>query len=118
MTGSGKSIVSSWIGASGAASVSPVTTCLMPTRGGDVARVDLLDLLAVVGVHHQDAADALGAAGGDVEHARAGLERARVDAEVGELADVGVGHDLEGERRERLGVVGLARAPAGPPPRP
>ena len=29
--------------------------------GGDVAGVDLLDLLAVVGVHHQDAADALGA---------------------------------------------------------
>ena len=31
-------------------------------RRGDVAGVDLLDLLAVVGVHHQDAADALGAA--------------------------------------------------------
>ena len=44
----------------------------------------------------------------DVEHARARLELARVDAEVGELADEGVGHDLEGERRERLGVVGVA----------
>ena len=31
MTGSGKVIVSSLIGASGAASVSPVTICLMPT---------------------------------------------------------------------------------------
>ena len=31
MTGSGKSIFSSLIGASGAASVSPVMTCLMPT---------------------------------------------------------------------------------------
>ena len=31
--------------------------------GGDVAGVDLLELLAVVGVHHQDAADALGLAG-------------------------------------------------------
>ncbi len=31
MTGSGNSIFSSLIGASGAASVSPVTTCLMPT---------------------------------------------------------------------------------------
>ena len=30
---------------------------------GDVARVDLVDLLAIVGVHHQDAPDALGAAG-------------------------------------------------------
>ena len=32
----------------------------------------------------------------------------RVDAQVGEPADVGVGHDLERERRERLAVVGTA----------
>ena len=82
--------------------------------GGDVARVDLLDLLAVVGVHHQDAADALGAAGGDVQHARAGLELARVDAEVGELADVGVGHDLERERGERLARRRPCARPRGP----
>ena len=31
MTGSGKTMFSRWIGASGAASVSPVMTCLMPT---------------------------------------------------------------------------------------
>ena len=37
-----------------------------------------------------------------------GLELTRVDAEVGELADVGVGHDLEGQRRERLVVGGVA----------
>ena len=43
-----------------------------------------------------------------VEHARAGLEPARVDAEVRELADERVGHDLERERGERLGVVGVA----------
>ncbi len=36
-----------------------------------------------------------------VEDAVAGLELAAVDAEVGELADVRVGHDLERERRER-----------------
>ena len=35
----------------------------------------------------------------------ASLDLARVDAEVGELADVRVGHDLEGERGER-GLVG------------
>ncbi len=95
MTGSGNVIVSSRIGRSGAASVSPVMDLLDADGGGDVARVDLLDVLAVVGVHHQDAADALGAPRVDVEHARARLELARVDAEVGELADVGVGHDLE-----------------------
>src|SRR4029078_10906695 len=39
---------------------------------GDVARVHAGDLLAIVGVHHQDAADALGPARGDVEDARGG----------------------------------------------
>ena len=77
--------------------------------GGDVARVDLVLLLAVVGVHHQDAADALGAAGVRVQHAAAGAELAGVDAEVGELADERVGHDLEGQRRERR-VVARPRA--------
>ena len=69
--------------------------------GGDLARADLVALLAVVRVHLEDAADALGLAGRRVEHAVAGLELAGVDAEVRELADVRVGHDLEGERRER-----------------
>ena len=76
--------------------------------GADVAGVDLLDLLAAVGVHHQQPADPLGLAGGDVEDAAAGLELARVDAEVGEFADVGVGHDLEGEGGEGGAVVGGA----------
>ena len=59
---------------------------LEPDRGGDVARVDLLDLLAVVGVHLEDAPDALLLALGRVHHVRAGLERAGVDPEEGELA--------------------------------
>src|ERR1700728_171464 len=77
-------------------------------RCRDVAGVDLGDLLALVGVHHQNAPDALCATAVDVEHARAGLEFPGVDAEVGELADVRVGHDLEGERGKGLGVVGVA----------
>jgi hypothetical protein len=72
---------------------------------GDVARVYLGDLLALVGVHHQDAPDALGAPRADVQDLRARLQVSGVDAEVGELADVGVRRDLEGEGRERLGVV-------------
>ena len=36
----------------------------------------------------------------------AALEHARVDAHEGERADEGIAHDLEGERRHRLGVVG------------
>jgi hypothetical protein len=87
---------SSLNGLSTAHRVSPVTT-----------RVDLVDLLAIVGVHHQDAADALGPAGRRIEDSPAGGQRAGVDAEVGELADERVGHDLERERRERLVVGGL-----------
>ena len=75
---------------------------LEPDAGGDLARADLLALLAVVRVHLEDAADPLGLAGGRVQDAVAGLELAGVDAEVRQLADVRVGHDLEDERRERL----------------
>src|SRR4051794_18088220 len=77
-------------------------------RRGDVARVDLVELLAVVGVHHQDAPDALGLAGGDVEDPRARAELAGVRAEVGELADERVRGDLERQRREGLLVGRLA----------
>ena len=73
--------------------------------GGDVAGVDLLDLLAVVGVHLEDAPDALLLALDRVEDVRAGLERARVDPEEGELAHERVGGDLEGERGEGLVVA-------------
>ena len=73
---------------------------------GDVARVDLVDLLAVVRVHLEDAADPLLLALGRVEDVGAGLERARVHAEERELADERVGRDLEREGAERLAVVG------------
>ena len=43
-----------------------------------------------------------------IEHPRAGLEAPGVDAEIGQLADVGVGHDLEGQGGERLIVGGVA----------
>ena len=67
----------------------------------DVACGALVDVDALVGVHLQKTADALLLALDGVEHVAAGLEGARVHAQVGELADVGVGHDLEGERGER-----------------
>ena len=87
---------------------------LEPDRRGDVARVDLLDLLAVVGVHLEDAADPLALALGRVEDVRAGLERPRVDPEEGELADERVRGDLEGESAERFAC---RRACAGCPRR-
>ena len=62
----------------------------------------------MVGVHHQQAPDALGAPGRGVEHAAARGELAGVDAEVGQLADVGVGHHLEAQGGEGSVVVGGA----------
>ena len=81
---------------------------LLETEAGDdVARVRDLDVEAVVRVHAQDAADALLAVLGGVVDLGALLELARVDAEVGELA-VGVGDDLERERREGRALFVLA----------
>ena len=74
----------------------------------DVAGEDGVLVFAVVGVHLEEAADALLLVLGRVEHRAARGELAGVDAEVGELADVGVAHDLERERGERLVVVGVA----------
>jgi hypothetical protein len=68
--------------------VSPVVDVLQADHGGDVAREHFLDLLAIIGMHLQDAADALLLALHRVV-ARwiAGLEHARIDTDEGELAD-------------------------------
>ena len=79
---------------------------LEPDGGGDLACADLVALLAVVRVHLEDAADPLGLAVRRVQHAVARLDLARVDAEVRELPDVRVAHDLERESCERRVVVG------------
>ena len=76
--------------------------------GGDVAGEDGVFVDTIVGVHLEDAAHPLLVGGAGVEDLIALVELARVHPEVGEAADVGVGHDLECQRRERLGVVGLA----------
>ena len=62
----------------------------------------------MVGVHHQQPADSLRATARGIEDAASRRELARVDAEVGELAHVGVGHHLERQRRERGVLVGRA----------
>ena len=48
-----------------------------------------------------------------VVHVRAGLERARVDPQVGQPADERVGDDLEGEGAERL-LSSAARGDSSP----
>ena len=97
------------MGALSIESVSPCGRVLQADAGGDLARADLLALLAVVRVHLEDAPDPLRLAGGGVEHAVAGLDLPRVDPEVGQLADERVGHHLEDEGRERLVEGGAAR---------
>src|SRR5690606_9549101 len=71
----------------------------------DVARIGLFDVLAVVRVHLQHAADAFTLLAGRVVHGGAALEHARVNAAEGDGADEGVVHDLEGKQRKRLFVV-------------
>ena len=72
MTGSGKSIASRMTGFFSSQTVSPVETDFEADRGGDVAGVDFLDFLALVRVHLQQAADALGLLLGRVVDGHAG----------------------------------------------
>ena len=89
MTGSGNSSSSSTIGVLGSHSVSPVRGVLEADAGDDVAGVDGVEVLAVVGVHLEQAADALLVAGAGVADLRRPCRAVpRVDPEVGELADV------------------------------
>ena len=74
--------------------------------GSDVAGEDLLDVLPVVGMHLQDAADALLLVLGAVEHGGTGGELAGVHTEEGQAAHIGVGHNLKGQGGEGRVVVG------------
>ncbi len=78
---------------------------LQPHRRGDVARVDRVDILALVRVHLQQAADAIARALDHVVDRRARLQCAGVDPEIGQLAGKRIGHDLECQRGEWL-IIG------------
>ena len=71
--------------------------------GDDVAGHRDVEVFALVGVHQQDAAEPLALLLGRVVDLFALADLARVDPEVGELAER-VGDDLERQRRERLVV--------------
>ncbi len=66
----------------------------------DVAGIGDLDVLAVVGMHQQHAADLFLLVLDRVRHLRRGFELARIDAGEGQRADERVVHDLERQRRE------------------
>ncbi len=95
MTGSGNVIDSSAIGDLLVAERIAGARVGESDRGRDVARADRIDILAMVGVHAQNAPDALLAAAARVQHVAALVEHARVDAEIREVA-VRIGRDLEG----------------------
>ena len=73
-------------------------------NGDDVTCLGGVDFLAVVGVHFDHAADALGLAGEGVQNGVALLDGARVDAGEGQRAELIV-HDLEREAAERGGRI-------------
>src|SRR6266571_247079 len=77
--------------------------------GDDVPGLRAGALLPLVGVHLVDLADPLLAVLGRVDHWRAAFERAGVHPDVGQLAEVLVRLDLEGQRGEGLARRRLAQ---------
>ena len=74
--------------------------------GHDVAGPDTLEVFPVVGMHFEDAPDALFPAGAGIDHLAALIQLTAVHPEVGEFAHMGVAHDLECQGAERSIVVG------------
>src|SRR5918994_4643994 len=81
---------------------------LQPHDRDDLPGARPYDLFTLVRVHPVDLADPLLVALGAVQHLGAGRERAGVDANERELAEVLVAHDLERQRRDGCVLVGLA----------
>ncbi len=81
-------------------------------EGDDVTGLGGVDFLAVVGVHFDHAADALGLAGEGVEDGVALLDGAGVNAGEGKRAELVV-HDLEREATEWGGRVDDGECPGG-----
>ena len=73
--------------------------------GGNIAGLDLFDVLTVVGVHLQDTAHALLLVLHAVENGGTGGQVTGVHTEEAQTAHIGVGHDLEGQSGEGLIIV-------------
>ena len=68
--------------------------------GSDIAGVNHVNIFPVIGMHLQDAAQTLLGALGAVQNGAALFQRTGVHTEVAQLADVGVGCDLERQSGE------------------
>ena len=87
--------------------MSPVNVLLSPMIAQISPAATDFDFFAVVGVHLQHAADALAVIFRRIQNVCARRQNARIDTDVGQFANVRVSLDLEGQRRERLVVVGM-----------
>ncbi len=70
---------------------------LQADGGSDITAKNLLDLLALVGVHLEEPADALHRVARGVEDGTTRLQLAGVDTEERQLTDKRVRHDLENQ---------------------
>ena len=77
-------------------------------RRGDITGIHLINLLAVVGMHHQDTAKAFTLALGAVIHIGAGFPRTGIHTEERKFSYKGIGHNLKGKGRKRLIVRGMS----------
>jgi len=74
-------------------------------NGANLTRRNLGEVFSLIGAHPHQATDALLAPLGRIDHAAAGAEHARIDAHIGETSHIGIGDDLEDQRRERRGII-------------
>ena len=81
---------------------------LQTHHSDDITCVHFLQLGTIVGVHLEQSRNTLSLSSADVVDVGTGGQRTGIDADEGKSTDKGVGHDLEGQRRERCVVFGFA----------
>src|SRR5438094_10029607 len=69
-------------------------------RGGDITRVNFFDLLSLVGVHLEKAADSLSFPLARIVNARPGGQRPGIDPEEAQRSDKRIGHNLKSKSRK------------------
>ena len=71
--------------------------CLQPDDRADISSGDRLDFFAGVGVHLQQPTDSLAVTLGRVQRIATRFHAARIDADIGQFANVRICLDLEDE---------------------
>ena len=71
---------------------------LQPDRGGDITGIAAFNIFSVIGVHLQDAADPFALPLDGIHNGGPRLERAGIDTEKRQPADIGIRHNFECKR--------------------